>query len=159
VRLLASLSQTSFAEPVAGATLNAAQQSAVATTSILLRRAAVVQMARACQAYQPASVDDAKALRASVCGSLDAEITVAGDEGADDVYNALRALRTAVSADLTARGAGLPTTMTVSSPLPMPSLVLAQRLYRDSSRADELVTQSDCIHPAFMPTSFKALST
>ena len=83
---------------------------------------------------------------------------MAGDQGADDVYNALRSLRTAVAADLEARGAGLPSTMTVASAVPPPALVLAQRLYRDSSRSDELVRQANCIHPAFMPTSFKALS-
>lgn len=157
-RLLTGLAQAASTAPASGASLSLAQQSALGATSDLLRRAAVVQIARASQAYQPASVEDAAALRAAVCASLDAEITVAGDEGADDVYNTLRELRTAVSADLTARGAGLPTTATVSSALPLPSLVLAQRLYRDSSRADELVIESNCIHPAFMPTSFKALS-
>jgi prophage DNA circulation protein len=154
VRLMTNLSESSTTVADSGA----AQQSALVATDDLLRRAAVVQMARVSLAYQPASVDDAAALRTTLCAKLDEEITVAGDQGADDVYNALRALRTVVAADLAARGAGLPTTMTVGSSLPLPALALAQRLYRNSSRADELVTQSNCVHPAFMPTSFKALS-
>jgi len=154
VRLLTVLSESSTTSAVP----DTAQQVALAASGDLFRRAAVVQLARASLDYQPASVDDAVALRTTICTKLDAEITVAGDQGSDDVYNALRTLRTAVAADLAARGAGLPTTMTVKSPLPHPALALAQRLYRDSSRADELVMQANCIHPAFMPTNFKALS-
>jgi prophage DNA circulation protein len=40
----------------------------------------------------------------------------------------------------------------------MPVLVLANRVYRDATRADELTTQIDPIHPAFCPKSFKALA-
>ena len=41
---------------------------------------------------------------------------------------------------------------------PMPSLALAQRLYRDPDRADDLVARAAPAHPAFMPVRFKALS-
>lgn len=154
VRLLTVLSAPSTASAAEGA----AQQLAFEATDDLFRRAAVVQLARVSLAYQPASVDDAVALRTAVCARLDEEVTAAGDQGDDDVYDALRALRTAVASDLTVRGAGLPSTMKVTSAIPLPALVLAQRLYRDGARADELVMQTNCIHPAFMPTSFKALS-
>lgn len=129
-----------------------------AATGDLFRRAAVVALARASASYQPASANDAAAIRATVCGALDAEITVAADQHADATYNALRTLRAAVSADLTRRGAGLPSVTAISTPAPLPALVLAQRNYGDPDRADDLVTQSNCIHPAFMPLKFSALS-
>ena len=48
--------------------------------------------AEAVTAYQPSSYDDAVSVRNQVCALLDTEITIAGDQGEDDVYNALRAL-------------------------------------------------------------------
>ena len=127
-------------------------------TAALCRRAAVAAMARAATTYQPASSDDALAVRANVCGFLDAEITIAGDNGEDDAYTALKDLRTAVVQDLTTRGADLAPIKTFTVNAPLPALVLANRLYRDPSRADALVTQVNPIHPAFMPTTFKALA-
>lgn len=124
----------------------------------LFRRAAVVAMGRASMAYQPTSSDDAAIVRGLVSDALDAEITIAGDQGEDGTFNALRALRAAVVLDLNTRGAALPPMMVISTGQPLPSLVLAQRLYRDPTRADELVMEASPIHPAFMPTSFKALS-
>lgn len=127
-------------------------------TGDLFRRAAVVALARASASYQPASANDAAAVRATVCGALDAEIIIAADQHADATYNALRVLRAAVSADLTKRGAGLPTIATFTTQASLPALALAQRNYRDAARADDLVTQSNCVHPAFMPLKFSALS-
>lgn len=123
----------------------------------LFRRAAVVAMARASTSYQPASQDDAVAVRDQVCALLDAEIVHAADQGSDATYAALRALRIAVIQDLDARGAKLPAIVTIKTSNPLPALALAQRLYRDPGRADELTMQADSIHPAFMPVRFKAL--
>lgn len=123
------------------------------------RRAAVTALARAAQTYQPSSANDATAVRAAVCGLLDAEITIAGDQGEDASYLALRALRTAVSQDLTARGANLAPIVTFSFGASLPALNLAWRLYQDISRTDGLITQVDPPHPAFMPTSFSALAS
>ncbi len=124
----------------------------------LFRRAALAVLAVAGSNYQPSSSDDALAVRTLVLDILDAEITVAGDQGEDDMFIALRALRALVVQDLNVRGAGLPSLVTVETQACLPSLVLAQRLYRDPTRADELVQRANPIHPAFMPTSFKALN-
>jgi prophage DNA circulation protein len=124
----------------------------------LFRRAALAAMAQAGAAYQPSSSNDAMAARAQVLDVLDAEITTAGDQGDDDVYSALRALRTQVVLDLNTRGAALPSLREVSVPAAMPSLVLAQRLYQDATRADELVARAVPVHPGFMPTTFEALN-
>jgi prophage DNA circulation protein len=124
----------------------------------LFRRAAVVAAARAGATYEPQSSDDAANVRSQVLGLLDAEITTAGNQGDDDVYTALRALRASVVKDLNARGAALPTLTTVQTHAPMPALALAQRLYRDPTRGDELVARAGAVHPAFMPTQFQALN-
>ena len=124
----------------------------------LFRRAAVTGLARASAQYQPSSFDDAVSIRTQVCSSIDAEIQIAGNQGEDASFSALRALRSCVVADLTDRGAKLATLMTVNTNLPIPAPVLAQRIYRDSTRSNELVAEANPIHPAFMPTQFKALS-
>lgn len=125
----------------------------------LFRRTAVIAMARASSFYQPSSYDDAAAIRSMVCAFIDAETQVAGDQGEDATFNALRALRAAVSEDLTQRGANLATIVSVSTPLPLPAPVLALRLYRDATRADELIAEADSPHPAFLATSFRVLSS
>jgi prophage DNA circulation protein len=124
----------------------------------LYRRAAVIALANAATTYQPASFDDASEVLARVLTVLDAEILIAGDAGEDGVFSALRALRAAVVEDLRARGANLAPIADFATPEPMPSLTLAQRLYRDPSRAAELEIQADPIHPLFMPTAFRALA-
>ena len=124
----------------------------------LVRRAALVQLARACAAYQPTSYDDAQQLRATVCALLDAEIFRAGDAGDDGVYTAFRALRVSVARDLAARGDPLPRLRTVTVLQSVPAAVLAHRLYGDARRADELVQRTKPIHPGFMPTTLTVLS-
>lgn len=124
----------------------------------LFRRAAVVSMARASAAYQPTSSDDAVTVRNSVVALLDSEILVAADQSEDATFTALRALRAAVIQDLNSRGAGLPAITTFTVGRPLPASVLAQRFYRDPNRTDELIMLANPKHPAFMPTSFKALS-
>lgn len=124
----------------------------------LFRRLSLSSMAQASASYQPQSSGDAAAVRGQVLDVLDREVTVAGDQFEDDVYTALRALRAQVVQDLNTRGAQLPTLVTVSFAAPLPALALAQRLYRDPARADELVSRADPVHPAFMPRSFSALN-
>lgn len=122
------------------------------------RRAAAVALARAASAYQPWSYDDAAAVRTAVTTVLDAEILAAGDQGDDASFSALRDLRVAAVQDLAARGANLARVILVTLPAPQPALVLAQRLYGDAGRADELVTAADPVSPLFMPTNFRALA-
>ncbi len=124
----------------------------------LFNRAAAVSLANAASAYAPSSADDAAAVRTQVTGVLDDAITTAGDAGDDASYTAFIALRAAVVQNLNARGAALPSVTTISTGLPTPALALAQRLYRDASRSDELVAEANPPHPAFMPTRFLGLA-
>ena len=132
---------------------------AQAATAALFRRAALASVALACADYQPASSTEADATVARVAGWLSAEATTAADAGDDAAYAALRALQTAVVADLRARSASLPELATVALPGALPSLVLAFRLYGDTFREPEMVARAAVRHPGFMPGLFEALSS
>jgi prophage DNA circulation protein len=95
---------------------------------------------------------------ATVTRFIDEELLVAGDNGDDESYGALVDLRQAVVKALTTTGATLPTLETFAFRAPMSALAMANRLYRDTNRTDELIQQANPIHPAFMPTTVKALA-
>ena len=158
IRLLTALAAFS-APPVLGSdAISQATQTAQAATAAACRRAALISLARAAADYQPASYEDAQAVRDTVSALLDEEATLAADAGDSATYHALWALRAAVVADLTARGADLSTVRTVTTKASLPAAVLAQRLYQDATRSDQLVTWADPWHPLFMPISFQALA-
>ncbi len=124
----------------------------------LFHRAAAVSLAQVSSIYQPSSQTDAQTVLAEIVAALDAETDVAGDEGADETFQALWALRTAVATDLTRRGASLAPVRTFSFKAPLPDVVIAQMIYRDPSRADQLTLQVNEVHPLFMPLSLQALA-
>lgn len=136
---------------------------AIATTQIaiasLVRRTACAALATASANYLPTSYQDALATMNNVTTLLDAEALVAADAGDTGTYLAMRSLRSAVAQDLLTRAAGLPSLITITTAVPMPSLALAYELYGDASRSDDLIARADPIAPLFMPTSFQALSS
>jgi len=158
VRLLSSLSGFTPSGTTTASVIGMAMGQMQAACGDMFRRAAIASVALASSRYQPTSSDDAASMRDQVSALLDAEIDIAGDQGEDDTYEALRTLRAAVVADLNKRGAGLSSIRTFDFAASMPVLVLANRIYRDATRADELTTQINPIHPAFCPKSFKALA-
>jgi prophage DNA circulation protein len=137
----------------------AAQTAAGVATSALFRRAAISAAAQALGQYQPSSSNDAAAVRSQVLLPLDAEIAIAGNTGANDVFTALRSLRTSVVQAMATAGANLPGLITLQSAMPLPALVLAYRQYGDAGRGAELVTEANPISPLFMPLSFPALAS
>jgi len=160
VQVLLALAGFTFADSAGGTVgIGAAMAAMRDAMAAACRRATLVSLARASASYQPSSYNDAAALRVSLAAALDSEITAAGDAGEDVTYTALKTLRSAVVQDLTARGASLPSIVTVNLQLPLPSLVIAQRLYRDVSRSDQIAAESGAIHPAFCPTTFQALAS
>lgn len=125
----------------------------------MFQRAAASSLITAVGAYQPTSSDDAASLLFSISALLDDLATAAADAGDDESFQALRVARVAVVKDLRERGASLAQVTTFTFGQPLPALVLAQRLYRDPSRADQLVTQvPETPSPLFMPTSLDALA-
>jgi len=160
VQVLLALAGFTFADSAGGTVgIGAATAAMRDAMAAACRRAALVSLARASASYQPSSYDDAAALRVALAAALDSEITAAGDAGEDASYTALKALRSAVVQDLTVRGASLPSIVTVNLQLPLPSLVIAHRLYLDASRSDQIAAESGAIHPAFCPTTFQALAS
>lgn len=127
-------------------------------TAALLRRAALAAIGKVVATYVPSSYDEAINTMGVVTGFIDAEVLSAGDSGDDESYNALLALRQAVVVALTTTGATLPNLETFTFRTALPALVMANRLYQDASRTDELIQQANPIHPAFMPTTIKALA-
>lgn len=160
VRIFNSLASFSppFVAPGSGQT-QSAQILAQQATAALLRRAAIGMLARAASQYVPSSYDDAVTVRNVVASAIDAETMIAGDAGDDATYDALRALRQSVVANLLAGSAGLSSLQQFNLNASLPSLTLANRLYQDASRSDQLISQIDPIHPAFCPHSFRALAS
>ena len=159
VRVLQNLAAFSFIDTAGGAGMPgemAIIRDGIAATA---RRAALISLARAAAAYQPISYQDAQATMNAVTAALDVEITAAGDAGEDQTYQTFRALRVAVVTDLTARGATLPQVVTQTFGAPLPSLVVAQILYKDASRSDQITLEANPPHPAFCPVSMQVLST
>lgn len=158
IRVAATLAAFAATAPSGGTGLGDARRAAAIATAALARRHVVITMAQAAAAALPGSYDEAVALRDQVTAALDAEITAAGDLGEDDAYFALRDLRTAVAADLTARAANLARLRVFTFGAPLPALVLGQMIYRDGARGDDLARRADPPHPAFMPVRFRALA-
>jgi prophage DNA circulation protein len=158
VRLLSSLAQYQPDEATTTSTVGVAMAAVQTASGALYRRTALAELAVASSTYQPASSNDAITLRNTISSLLADEITVAGDAGDDNTYLALLDLRAAVINDLNTRGAQLAAMTTYSFKTTMSSLVVAQQMYRDPSREADLIRQAQPIHPAFMPTSFTALS-
>lgn len=142
-----------------GATIGGNQTQTTYVVSQLVMRAAAAALCEASAAYQPASADDAALRIAQICPALDALSLQASAMGDDASYTTLAACRSAVAADLRARGATLAQVRTFDLPAPVPALALAQRLYRDATRADQLVAQAQPANPLFFPPQFQALAS
>lgn len=73
-------------------------------------------------------------------------------------YQALVALHASVTRYLVDTARPLPRMINFEFPQRMPALTMANRIYADASREDELIAENKAVHPAFMPRQIKALS-
>jgi prophage DNA circulation protein len=121
-------------------------------------RMALAEQARILAATTFVSREDIDNYFNSINASFDAAKKVAADNLDNTAYVALLAIHAAVSNDLANRSRPLPRMVTYSFPRRMPSLWLAQRIYYDPSRNDEVIAENKPIHPLFMPPTGKALS-
>jgi prophage DNA circulation protein len=121
-------------------------------------RMVLVEEARILAAMTFVSRDQIDAFIDQVRENFDGAITVAADNMDNVAYQALIALKGAVVNDLSARAIQLPRLVNFTIAQRLPSLYLAQRIYQDASRNDELVIENDVIHPAFCPMSLRVLS-
>ncbi|MBF0892206.1 DNA circularization N-terminal domain-containing protein [Gluconobacter sp. LMG 1744] len=159
ISLLWPLASCSVDVISSSAPIGAALATAQTETAALCRRAALASIAQACSDWSPASSEDAEAMCSRVVALFEAEELIAADAQDDASWAALKALRVQVSQDLMKRAAKLPDIVTIQRNAPLPALTLAQQLYADGTRSDDLVNRADPVHPAFMPTEFEALSS
>ncbi|MDO8776613.1 MAG: DNA circularization N-terminal domain-containing protein [Burkholderiaceae bacterium] len=93
--------------------------------------------------------DQAKVLRDALVGQIDIELEAYDPPAA--VASSLTQMRAAVVRDVAARAEFLMERSTYTPKAVLPALVLAHRIYQDSTRAEELVTRNGVRNPAFMP--------
>lgn len=121
-------------------------------------RFSAIQRARILAATTFRSRTEVEECQAVVNGSFDAVAEYAADAGDQETYRALTALHAATTRDLQQRSRPLPRMVSYSLGASMPSLALANRLYGDADRADELQNENRVPHPLFMPREGRALS-
>lgn len=105
------------------------------------------------------SANAATTAAAQLTNLIDTLATQAADAGYSDLYAQMIGLYAAVAADMNARAQQLPLLAPYATPDTLPSLVLAQLLYQDPSRAAELESLNDAADPSFMPMQGVALSS
>lgn len=69
----------------------------------------------------------------------------------DALYEALQQVKVDMVADLSGRGAGLPSVTRLMPERTLPTLVHAYRLYQDATRADQLASRNNLENPLFVP--------
>ncbi len=92
--------------------------------------------------------------------AADAGVTPGSSPGAwDALYQAWRGPEVLAMQQMIATAQALPALTTYALNDTMPSVVLAQMLYQDPTRAQQLEDMNDVPHPLFMPASGIALAT
>lgn len=131
------------------------QAASTAALHAAVQRGAVIEACRTSSQADYMSRDDALAVRATLLTTMDEQMeavdVVSGAPIADDVYQALAVLRTAVAEDLRVRGARLPELRTVTLGASLPALVVAYRVHSDAARDAEIVDRNRIRHPGFVP--------
>lgn len=121
---------------------------------MLVRSAAAAALVSALSEVDYDSYDDAVQTRNDAASAIDALAMEAADTQDDVSWRALIDLRTALVADLTARGASLARLYAFTPRTNEPALVIARRLYDQTAdlgaRADDLVSRNRIVHPGFV---------
>jgi len=159
ISLLTTLASYSISPIASAAPIGGAIELVQIATARVCRIAALYSIAQASADWTAASSDEAEVMSTSLANLFEGEANAAADVGWDATRRALRDLRTQVTQDLAQRATRLPDIITIQRNAPMPALALAQQIYSDGSRASDLISRANPVHPAFMPTSFEALSS
>jgi prophage DNA circulation protein len=97
-----------------------------------------------------------------IATAMNAAFTQTSEIAADDLdqgtYMALISLHGDVVQHLAARGRLLPRLIGYNYAMVMPALRMAQRVYADPIRYQELIDENHVVHPAFMPMAGKMLA-
>lgn len=126
----------------------------------LIRCDALINLGLGTAAYVPDSSTNAMDIRNTAAGLIQAESIRLASTYDDIDYTALQAVRTAVVGDMNSRANTLNPVITKTFGTNLPALVIAQQLYGDASRTDELVGRNNGMtHPGFCPIMVEALAT
>jgi hypothetical protein len=121
-------------------------------------RMALAEEVKVLAATEFTSSQDVQAALAQINDGFDSAIEYAADNRDPTCYQALIAAHAAAVRDLTTRALSLPSIITYAFGRVMTSHALANRLYGDASRCDELRLENKIIDPHFMGITGTALS-
>jgi hypothetical protein len=127
----------------------------------MLRSALAMTLAAECQAIQQltfTSQNDAVNVMTVITGAFEQAKLANIDDYDSGIYQAVTALSGTIVRYLAQEELQLPKMVTYNVAAPMPSLYLAQLIYQDASRADEISDENGVINPMFCPTSLQVLS-
>ncbi len=152
IRVMSDIASTEDGTYYEGETANAIS----AAVQACIRTLAAGAMLWRLMQYTPRSHDEGLQMMQGARTVTETVLLLLADRADDDSYDALNAQYTQFVTHWQENCLSLSDVMTVTSRSPQPSLALANRLYQDASRADELVQAASPVHPAFMPLSFTA---
>jgi prophage DNA circulation protein len=104
------------------------------------------------------SRQDVEALKATMRAPFDDAEELAADDMDQATYAALISLDATLTNFLVTTARPLPRMLGYQFGGPLPSLVIAYRLYSDAGRADQIIAENKVVHPAFCPALGQALS-
>ncbi len=137
------------------ATAQAVQQAAVVS---LVQGSAVAALAQVYAQIDWPTVNAATAARAQLLSLQDAQVWAAADAGQDQLYIAWQGMMALSTQMMIQAAQALPSLVTYSVGDAFPSVLLAQMLYQDPTRAPQLELLNDVADPLFMPPVGMALS-
>ena len=105
------------------------------------------------------SREDVDAMMLTMNAAFEPAEEFAADVSDDpSIFQAMITLHSALTRNLVALARPLPRVIQYRFTKSMPSLVLANRIYANARRADELRMENKIVHPAFMPRNGRCLS-
>jgi prophage DNA circulation protein len=104
------------------------------------------------------SRDDVDQVKVTINAAFDDMEEEIADQMDAMTWRAIVKLHAAITLHLVTTARPLPRMLNYRFYMPLPSVVLAHRLYADAGRADELRNENKIVHPAFCPTTGRALS-
>ena len=127
---------------------------------VAIIRLCLCEEAKILSATEYASQDEVGEVMSRMHVAFEAAEQAAADGAYADatVYRSLIVLHAAVTRDLGVRGQVLPRVVAFDFGASLPSIAIANRLYADAARGEEIVSGNRVFHPLFVPRDVRALS-
>jgi hypothetical protein len=130
-------------------------------TQIVFRAGLVMTLGLECKIISRLTFktrDDVQQLMIQLRAAFEESKALGIDEVDALVYQTLNAMGGAIMNHLAQQALQAPRFVSWQSKAPLPSLYLANRIYADASRSDQIEAENDVVHPAFCPTRLRVLS-